>query len=127
MLFRSKEEEWEDLRVEFCRMDLTALRSQTVAVCIPPSGLERTEQVEGSGALLLSFPVLVDGEPCGLRFSSVVGVVRHGRVGHKLVHWGSSLVVANMCSWCASFFITKKDAESHVMGAVVSGVCHVDR
>ena len=44
-----------------------------------------------------------------------------------LLHWASSLVVANMCPWCASFFTTKKDAESHVMGAVVSGVCHVDR
>ena len=50
-------------------MDLTALRSQTLAVCISPSGLKRTEHVEWSDALLLfKCPVLVDGEPCGLRF-----------------------------------------------------------
>ena len=38
----------------------------------------------------------------------MVGVVRHARIGHKLVLWDSSLVIANMYSWCASFFITKK-------------------
>ena len=38
MSFRSEEEDWVGLRDDFCRMDLIALRSQRVSVCIPPPG-----------------------------------------------------------------------------------------
>ena len=50
------------LRDDFCRMDLAALRSQTVSVCIPPLGFERIEQAVGSVApLCFSCLVLVEG------------------------------------------------------------------
>ena len=105
-------------------MDLTALRSQTVSVCILPPGLAWIEQVAACVApLLFRCPVLVGGEPCALRLSSVVGVVRHARIAHKLAHWARSLVVANVCPWCASSFITKKDAKNHLTGPLVSGLC----
>ena len=50
MSFRSEEEDWVGLRDDFCRMDLIALRSQRVSVCIPPPGFER---INGLWALLL--------------------------------------------------------------------------
>ena len=31
-----------------------------------------------------------------------------------------------MCPWCVSSFTTQKNAENHVMGALVWGRCHVD-
>ena len=58
MFFRSEEEQWVGLRDDFCRMDLTALRSQTVSLCFPPLGFERSEQTVG-GVAPLCFSCLV--------------------------------------------------------------------